>query len=176
MLKFLLVSLGLVVLVLSYLPLRQSTSYVAKQENQLSIQMEQSVTRFINRENPEKRFQIISEQLNFDEAVDQTRFSPFSMTGHTGQLSLKGDSEMAILSQQQLDLHRKVLLQQSTEQATPRRFHSDLLLINLKTHALESPQKIMVIDEKQHIEADSLIGNYEEGWYEFTQHVKTQWQ
>ena len=87
MLKFLLVSLGLVVLVLSYLPLRQSTSYVAKQENQLSIQMEQSVTRFINRENPEKRFQIISEQLNFDEAVDQTRFSPFSMTGHTGPLS-----------------------------------------------------------------------------------------
>lgn len=176
MLKGLLVILGVIVVALSYLPLRQQTSYVASEQNHLFIDMHQTVSLFLNRPEPEKRFRIISESLTFDEAQDLTHFTPFALMGHTGQQSIKADANQAQLSQMEMNLMEQVLLQQSSDQQSPRRFTSENLIINLKTHRLVSPSTINVIDEKQHIEADSLIGNYEEGWYEFTQHVKTQWQ
>lgn len=72
MLKVLLVILGVIVLALSYLPLRQQTNYVASEQNHLFIDMQQTVSLFLNRPEPEKRFRIISESLTFDEASDLT--------------------------------------------------------------------------------------------------------
>lgn len=167
---------SVLVIALSYLPLRQQSTYVAAEQNHLFIDMHQTVSLMLNRPNPEKRYRVISESLTFDEAHDLTRFTPFALTGHTGQQSIKADANKAQLSQLEMNLMEQVLLQQSSDQQSPRRFTSENLIINLKTHRLVSPSTINVIDEKQHIEADSLIGNYEEGWYEFTQHVKTQWQ
>lgn len=176
MLKGLLVILGVVVLALSYLPLRQQTNYVTSEQNHLVIEMHQTVSLFLNRPEPEKRFRIISESLTFDEVNDLTTFTPFALTGHTGQQSVRGDSKRANLTQLEMNLLDTVVLQQTADNKLPRHFHSEHLIIQLKSHQLISPGAIRMIDEKQHIEADSLIGNYEEGWYEFTQHVKTQWQ
>lgn len=176
MLKALLVVLSIIVLVLSYLPLRQQTNYVASEQNQLVIEMHQTVSLLLNRPEPEKRFRIISESVTFDEANDLTTFTPFVLTGHTGQQSIKGNSKRAKLTPLEMHLLDAVVLQQVADNKPPRYFYSEHLIIQLKKHQLISPGAIRMIDEKQHIEADSLIGNYEEGWYEFTQNVKTQWQ
>jgi LPS export ABC transporter protein LptC len=174
--KSLLVILSVVVLALSYLPLRQQTSYVSSEQNHLVIDMHKTLSLMLNRTEPEKRFQLISESVIFDEVKDLTTFKPFSITAHTGQQSLKGDSLQASLTKLEMNLIDQVVLQQSADNKLPRQFHSEQLIIELKKHHLTSPGAIRMIDEQQQIEADSLIGNYEEGWYEFTQHVKTQWQ
>lgn len=176
MLKMILVMLGLLVLTLSYLPLRQQTNYVATEQNHLFIDMHQTISLFLNRPEPEKRFRITSESLTFDEVNDLTTFTPFALIGHTGQQSLTGNSDRASLTQLNMTLIDNVVLQQSAELKRPRRFHSQQLIIHLNSHQLISPSQVRMVDEQQQIEADSLIGNYEEGWYEFTQHVKTQWQ
>lgn len=176
MLKTLLIIASMIVLAITYLPLRQQSDYVAGEQNRLFIDMQQTSSLFLNRQEPEKRFRVISEHLTFDEATDQTQFTPFSLIGHTGQQALKGDSKTATLTQQQMHLVHEVNLQQSVTNKPARTFHSDELMIHLKTHQLSSPGKIQMTDDQQQIEADSLIGNYEEGWYEFTQHVKTLWQ
>lgn len=176
MLKAILIILTLAVLAFSYLPLRQESNYVTAEQNRLFIDMQQTASMFINRQEPEKRFRIISQNLTFDEAKDQTTFTPFLLIGHTGQQAFRGDSDTALLTQHEMNLVNNVTLLQSTSNKEPRSFHSDQLIIHLKTHQLSSPGKIQMTDDQQQIEADSLVGNYEEGWYEFTQHVKTRWQ
>ena len=176
MLKTILVILGLLVLLVSYLPLRQQSHYVSAEQNKLFIDMHHTTSLLLNRQEPEKRFRIISTNLTFDEVHDLTTFTPFSLTGHTGKQALKGDSQSATLTQSEVNLLSKVVLQQSADHKLPRSFYSERLIINLNSHQITSPGKIQLTDEQQQIQADSLIGNYEEGWYEFTQHVKTQWQ
>jgi LPS export ABC transporter protein LptC len=176
MLKTLLIPLSILVLALSYLPLRQQTNYVTAEQNRLLIDMQQTASLFLNRQEPNKRFRLISEHLTFDEAKDQTSFTPFSVIGHTGQQAFKGESKTATLTQLEMNLMDEVSLQQSSPNKHTRTFQSAQLFIHLKTHQLSSPGKIQMTDDQQRIEADSLIGNYEEGWYEFTQHVKTLWQ
>lgn len=174
--KIVLILFSALVIALSYLPLRQQNNYVATEQNQLFIDMHQTQSLLLNRPNPEKRYRVMSDSLTYDEAHDLTVFTPFALTGHTGQQSIKANAAMGQLTQLEMNLIDQVILQQSTENKQPRRFFSDQLRIHLKTHQLISPNAIRVTDDTQQIEADSLIGNYEEGWYEFTQHVKTQWQ
>lgn len=175
-LKTFVVIMVLAVITFTYLPLRQDTSYEATEQNHLAIDMQQTVSLIVHRSEPEKRYRVVSQSLNFDEKSNLTTFTPFELTGHTGEQSLKGNSNSASLTQLEMNLVDQVVLQQSAEHKMPRRFYSDQLIIGLKTHQLNSPGAIRMVDEKQQIEADSLVGNYEEGWYEFTQHVKTQWQ
>jgi hypothetical protein len=48
--------------------------------------------------------------------------------------------------------------------------------MDIQQHSLDSPNSLRITDSKQTIQADSLLGNYEEGNYEFTHHVQSHWQ
>lgn len=176
MFKGFLLLLTLIVATLSYLPLRSQNTFEPNAHRQLLIQMDHSNSLYLNRASPEKRFQILSQQLTYDEQTDTTQFTPFNLTAYTGDLSIQGSSLHAQLHDNQFQLQQQVHVQQSAPNQPTRQLTSEQLNINLQTHLLSSPSHITMYDDQQRIQADSLIGNYEEGWYEFTQRVHTYWR
>lgn len=170
----LLLSLAIVTVV--YLPYRQQGATFIAEKTSLSINMTQTTGIMIDRKTPEKKFRLRSESLHYDETTDSTQFSPFHLVGNTGNQSIMGDSLSAILQGDQFTLNKQVTLQQAAVDKPTRLFTTEQLIMDIKQHKLTSPNDISMTDQQQQIQADSLTGNYEEGWYEFTQHVQSHWQ
>lgn len=176
MLNLFIILFGVLVLAISYLPHRQTSDYVKLEQHRLLIEMNESSNLYMNRDAPEKRYRISSPKLTYDEKTDTTTFNVFSLVGSTGQHGITGHSLTATLANQQVDLIDQVSFEQHSTNKETRFFTSDHLILHLKSHQITSPGAIEMRDEQQQINASSLIGNYEEGWYEFTQHVKTHWR
>ncbi|MCI4410320.1 MAG: LPS export ABC transporter periplasmic protein LptC [Thiotrichales bacterium] len=168
--------LSLAVVAIVYLPYRQQGATFVAQKTSLSIDMTRTTGVMIDRNTPEKKFRLGSDALHYDEATDSTQFTPFHLVGNTGNQSVMGDSLTAILQGDQFILNKQVTLQQAALDKPTRVFTTEQLIMDIKQHKLNSPSEILMTDQQQQIQADSLIGNYEEGWYEFTQHVQSHWQ
>lgn len=175
--KSILILLALAVVALSYLPLRKDNMLIAEQQTQLYIDMRNNHGLYLNRESPEKKFQITSDRTTYDENHDLTRFTPFDLTAFTGDSSIKADSLSASLQYDLFTMNQHATLIQASDDSTQsaKELHSELLILNTATNDLHSPGAVLLFDAEQEILADRLDGNYESGEYHFSHQVKTRW-
>lgn len=170
---FMLLGTGLVAW-LAYLPTLGQSARLTGERTSLQLDMQQVHSQLLDRDHPDQRLGFVSQQLQHDEATQQTLMTPFTFSAQSANTRFDGNSHSALLNQQQLTLQGEVrVIQRSNEQQ--RTLYSQQLLLNWDTHLLHSPTPIELIEGEQHIHADTLRGNYQEGWYEFTNHVQTHW-
>jgi LPS export ABC transporter protein LptC len=161
---------------IAYLPYRQQGTKFVAQKTTLQIEMTQVSGVLLDRKISEKKIRFHSQYLLYDEAEDITTLTPYYFMGTSAGNFFNGSSQTAKLHGNQMELLQKVTLKQATNATEIRTLNTEKLMIDIQKHHVSSPGELSLSDNKQTIEADSLSGNYEEGIYEFTHHVKSHWQ
>jgi LPS export ABC transporter protein LptC len=161
---------------IAYLPYTQQGTKLEPEKSTLLIEMTNVNGMLIDRVENNKRFRFHAENLSYNESEDVTTLIPYHFTGTSAANFFKGNSKQAYLHGDRLELRESVQLNQAAETGEVRTLTTEILVMNTKKHTLTSPEDLKLIDSKQTIQADSLSGNYEEGNYEFTHHVKSHWQ
>ena len=177
MLRFVsLVLLTLAAAIVVYLPYTQQGTKLVPQQSQLHIKMTHIAGMMTDRQEASKSFQFHSEHLSYDEAQNTSLLEPYHFVGKSAGNFFHGDSLQAKLLGNQLELNQNVTLKQATHSGEVRTLTSQQLIMDIQQHTLVSPNALKVADGKRTIQADRLVGNYEEGNYEFTHHVQSHWQ
>jgi len=177
MLRFVsLILLTLAATIVAYLPYTQQGTKFVPQQSQLHIEMTQVAGMMTDRQEQGKNFRVHSDQLTYDEAENSSILVPYHFVGSSAGNFFNGDSLQAKLLGNQFELNQNVILQQATTSGEIRTLTSQQLTMDIQQHTIISPNPLKVVDAKRTIEADKLVGNYEEGNYEFTHHVQSHWQ
>jgi LPS export ABC transporter protein LptC len=172
----LLVMATLSVVGLAYLPYLEQSSQLTLQQTTLVLEMQQTQSALFERQQPDRAINTYSHHFHYDEATQQTTLTQFRFIGTNAQQQFRGESQYALLQGHIFNMTDHVIVQQAKDQQRIRTLTTDHLVMDWKHHLLNSPTPIIMRDQQQEIHANRLMGNYEEGWYEFTHHVQSQWQ
>lgn len=174
--KLTFVSVGVVIAtVLGYLPYLHYATQFTPTYTQLQLEATHNQMYYLDRSQPNQAIISNSEHLSYSENDQQTQLSPFRFTGiHSGQ-AFTGQSEHALLTQDIISLSRQVSLQQAQDDQISQ-LSSDYLVIDTKHQLLFSPSATKLTTGQQTTSANQFVGNYQEGWYDFTQQVHSHWE
>jgi LPS export ABC transporter protein LptC len=161
---------------LSYLPYSKQGTTLIAQKSSLQIEMTQISGLLLDRQETDRKFSFHSKHLIYDEAQDSSILEPYHFVGSSAGNFFDGNSQQAKLQGNLFELNQQVVLKQATTSGEIRTLNTEKLIMDIQQHSLNSPNSLRITDSKQTIQADSLVGNYEEGNYEFTHHVQSHWQ
>jgi LPS export ABC transporter protein LptC len=170
-----LLTLTLITIAVIYIPFSQQRQPWQYQQQQLVIDMDNMNSMISDKTSPQK-LRLHSEHLHYEEATNESHMHQFSFFGFQQETAFSGHSQQARLQGDTLNLTQAVHLYQRTAQHPENLLLTEQLTLNTRTHSITSPGRLTLTNEQQSIHADSLKGNYETGWYEFTQHVRSQWK
>lgn len=162
--------------VLTYMPYIQHSAKLTPQYTTLILEMENDRAAMMDRQQPTRALLTHSQRTRFEEDNEVTYLTPFQFSAVNNSNFFNGNSEQATLRGHIFTLTQKVTLDQAKDADKTRRLTTEHLVLDWKNNLLNSPTPLVMLDQQREINADSLIGNYEEGWYEFTHHVQSRWQ
>jgi hypothetical protein len=161
---------------ITYMPYLQHAAKMTPQYTTLIMEMKQDHASMMDRQQPTRAMITHSQHTRFEEVDEATYLAPFQFTAINGGNFFNGSSEQATMRGHIFTLTQQVTLDQAKDADKTRRLTTEHLVLDWENHLLNSPTPLVMVDQQREIYADSLIGNYEEGWYEFTHHVQSRWQ
>lgn len=164
---------------LSYWYASPSETVITNTNQPLQLTMNQ-VTGMISDRNSDKKIRYISDQASYDDMLQKTTLTPFKFYAISANTYFIGSSQHAEVHQNHhhdiITLIDQVHIQQTSHDSTTKDLVTERLIIDTNKHEITSPSKVRLFDRQQSLEGDSLVGNYDTGQYEFTQHVHSQWK
>ncbi len=174
--KLVFMSIGVVIAtVLGYLPYIDYATQFTPTYTQLRLEATHNQLSYLDRSQPNQALISHSEHLSYSESDQQTQLAPFQFTGiHSGR-AFTGQSDQALLTQDIISLSHQVIVQQAQDNQSSQ-LNTENLIIDSKNNLLFSPSAVTLTTGQQTTSANQFVGNYQEGWYDFTQQVHSQWE